>query len=159
MDTSTQMPNVVPLEAVDIPSVFSMLQSLGMTLELVSDGEKIPGTFWGEPEAGLINNGLYARPDTPVHSLLHESCHYACMDDQRKINLHTNAGGTLKEEDAVCYLQILLSDQIEGYGREQCFKDMDAWGYTFRLGSAQAWFERDAEDAYEWLESRQLLPQ
>jgi hypothetical protein len=24
---------------------------------------------------------------------------------------------------------------------------LDAWGYTFRLGSARAWFERDAEDA------------
>jgi hypothetical protein len=29
--------------------------------------------------------------------------------------------------------------------------DMDRWGYTFRLGSAQAWFEQDAEDALEWL--------
>jgi hypothetical protein len=28
---------------------------------------------------------------------------------------------------------------------------MDAWGYTFRLGSARAWFERDATDACIWL--------
>ena len=29
--------------------------------------------------------------------------------------------------------------------------DMDAWGYTFRLGSAQAWFEQDAQEARAWL--------
>jgi hypothetical protein len=28
---------------------------------------------------------------------------------------------------------------------------MDAWGYTFRLGSARAWFETDADDARAWL--------
>jgi hypothetical protein len=31
------------------------------------------------------------------------------------------------------------------------FRDMDDWGYTFRLGSAAAWFEQDAEDARAWL--------
>jgi hypothetical protein len=35
--------------------------------------------------------------------------------------------------------------------------DMDAWGYSFRLGSTRAWFEGDAEDAREWLEQRGLL--
>jgi hypothetical protein len=29
--------------------------------------------------------------------------------------------------------------------------DMDSWGYTFRLGSARAWFEQDAEEARGWL--------
>ena len=28
---------------------------------------------------------------------------------------------------------------------------MDAWGYSFRLGSTAAWFERDASDARDWL--------
>jgi hypothetical protein len=37
-------------------------------------------------------------------------------------------------------------------------QDMDAWGYTFRLGSARAWFEEDAEDARTWLQQRGLLP-
>ena len=35
--------------------------------------------------------------------------------------------------------------------------DMDAWGYTFRLGSAQAWFEQDATDAYDWLLQNRLI--
>jgi hypothetical protein len=29
---------------------------------------------------------------------------------------------------------------------------MDAWGYSFRLGSTRAWFETDAADAQRWLE-------
>ncbi|MGH8455376.1 MAG: hypothetical protein ACRETW_13045 [Stenotrophobium sp.] len=36
-------------------------------------------------------------------------------------------------------------------------KAMDAWGYNFVLGSAQAWFERDAEDARAWLLARGLI--
>ena len=36
-------------------------------------------------------------------------------------------------------------------GRERVFTDMDAWGYSFRLGCTRAWFEQDAEDAREWL--------
>jgi hypothetical protein len=36
-------------------------------------------------------------------------------------------------------------------------RDMDAWGYSFRLGSTQAWFEQDAENARLWLEARDLL--
>jgi hypothetical protein len=29
--------------------------------------------------------------------------------------------------------------------------DMDAWGYTFRLGSAAQWLAHDADDARDWL--------
>jgi hypothetical protein len=36
---------------------------------------------------------------------------------------------------------------------------MDAWGYTFRLGSAHAWFEQDAADARDWLADRGLIDQ
>ena len=38
-------------------------------------------------------------------------------------------------------------------------RDMDAWGYTFRLGSAKAWFHQDAEDARDWLLTHQLINQ
>nr|HPQ94214.1 hypothetical protein [Thiolinea sp.] len=61
------------------------------------------------------------------------------------------------EEDAVCYLQILLADRIPGFGRKRALSDMDAWGYTFRLGSAQRWFEEDAEDARQWLLRHALI--
>jgi hypothetical protein len=79
------------------------------------------------------------------------------MDQHRREGLDTDAGGDYDEENAVCYLQILLADHIEQFGRLRMFKDMDRWGYTFRLGSAQAWFERDAEDAHAWLLQRKLI--
>ena len=36
-------------------------------------------------------------------------------------------------------------------------QDMDAWGYSFRLGSTACWFREDAEDARKWLIDNQLL--
>ena len=69
------------------------------------------------------------------------------MSAERRVDLHTDAGGDYDEENAVCYLQILLADQVSGMGRVRMFADMDAWGYSFRLGSARKWFEQDAEDA------------
>lgn len=34
---------------------------------------------------------------------------------------------------------------------------MDAWGYTFRLGSASAYVEHDADDAWRWLREHGLV--
>ena len=148
---------VVRYSQYDDASLRSLLQQLGLTLQLVDANEDIPGSFWGDEEAGLIQNTLYVRADTPIHSLMHEACHYVCMDEQRRSTLHTNAGGSSDEENAVCYLQILLADALPGYGRSTMFKDMDSWGYSFRLGSTRRWFDEDAEDARQWLESKQLL--
>ncbi len=135
----------------------SLLATYGLNLIRVPEGEPIPGSFWGEPEAGLVGDRLYVRPDTPLHSALHEACHWICMDPQRRAALHTDAGGDVAEENAVCYLQILLADAFPGVGRARMQADMDAWGYSFRLGSARAWFEEDAEDALEWLLRHQIV--
>ncbi|HID81990.1 MAG TPA: hypothetical protein EYH06_01380 [Chromatiales bacterium] len=131
--------------------IAALLANHGLTIHHVPLNNDIPGSFWGNPEAGLISNQLYVRADTPIHSLLHEACHYICMPDARRVNLHTDAGGDYDEENAVCYLQILLADQIQGYSAATCMEDMDTWGYSFRLGSTQAWFEQDAEEARTWL--------
>lgn len=133
------------------------LRRLGLQYADVDTEAEIPGSYWGESEAGLIGNQLYLRGDTPVHSLLHEACHYLCMPNERRTDLHTDAGGDYDEENAVCYLQIVLADLITGYSSEECMRDMDAWGYTFRLGSAKQWFEEDADDARLWLIDRSLL--
>jgi len=117
----------------------------------------IPGSYWGEPEAGLIGNTLYVRDDTPVHSALHEACHYLLMDDARRLALNRDAGGSVTEENAVCYLQCLLAERLPGYSRAQIFADMDAWGYHFILGSAAAWFARDSDDAQIWLRQQLAL--
>jgi hypothetical protein len=97
------------------------------------------------------------RPDTPVHSALHEACHYICMTPSRRACLHTDAGGDTNEENGVCYLQILLADQLPGVGRARLMTDMDTWGYSFRLGSASRWFAHDAADARAWLRERGLI--
>ena len=135
----------------------NLLARYGMIVKTVAHNEHIPGSFWQPPEAGLVGNVLYIRDDTPVHSALHEACHYICMDQQRRQNLDTDAGGGYEEEDGVCYLQILLSEHIAEMGRERMFSDMDEWGYSFRLGSSRAWFEQDAEDAVAWLQQYGLV--
>jgi hypothetical protein len=134
-----------------------LLKPWQLEVVLVSEGAELPGSFWGDPEAGLIANRLYVRPTTPVQSALHEACHYICMDAKRRARLHTDAGGGYDEENAVCYLQILLAGQLPGMGQARMLLDMDRWGYTFRLGSARAWFEEDADDARNWLQQRGLI--
>jgi len=138
-------------------SLALLLDRYGLVPELVGSNMEIHGSYWGGEEAGLVGNKLVLRKDTPVHSVLHEACHYICMDEKRRVGLDTDAGGDYDEENAVCYLQILLADELAGFGREQMFGDMDAWGYTFRLGSARAWFEEDAEDARSWLISTGII--
>ena len=140
------------------PAAFSrLLAGYGLQVDTLPAGADIPGSYWGEPEAGLVGDRLLVRPDTPVHSALHEACHYICMDEMRRAGLHTDAGGSDLEENGVCYLQILLADALPGMGRTRMWADMDAWGYSFRLGSARAWFEADAEDALAWLQAQGLV--
>lgn len=151
------MSDVLPLATVGFEAAATLLQRFDLHLELVADGVAIPGSYWGEPEAGIIGHTIYARGDTPVHSLLHEACHVICAPAERRAQIHTDASDCQFEEDATCYLQILLGDALPGAGRERIMADMDRWGYTFRLGSTRAWFEQDAEDAREWLRRRGLL--
>ncbi|HET6633296.1 MAG TPA: hypothetical protein VFG73_11405 [Rhodanobacteraceae bacterium] len=133
-----------------------LLAEHGLELCQVADGAPIPGSYWGEPEAGVIGQRVYARADTPVHSLLHEACHLIVACEERRASIHTDASNSQAEEDAACCLQILLADRLPGVGRERLMADMDAWGYSFRLGSTRAWFEDDAEDARAFLMERGL---
>jgi hypothetical protein len=148
---------VLTVADIGLPALQAALAARGLSLEPVAAGAAIPGSYWGAPEAGLVADRLHVRADTPVHSALHEAAHWLCMDAERRQALHTDAGGDFDEENAVCYLQILLADAVPGMGRERMLADMDAWGYTFRLGSARRWFEEDAADAREWLQRRGLI--
>jgi hypothetical protein len=150
---------MLTLAEIDFAPALALLARYGLALEHVGDGLPIPGSYWGEPEAGVIGEKVYARGDTPVHSLLHEACHLIVAAPERRARIHTNASESQAEEDACCYLQIVLADSLDGVGRTRLMSDMDAWGYTFRLGSARAWFEGDADDARTWLAARGLLPE
>jgi hypothetical protein len=142
---------VLLINAIDRLSLEVLLDRYGLSLQLVAPEEIIPGSYWGEREAGLIGARIFARLDTPVHSVLHESAHFICMTPERRAGLDTDAGGDHAEESAVCYLQIILAQSLPNIGSARMCSDMDEWGYTFRLGSASQWFEQDAEDALEWL--------
>jgi hypothetical protein len=149
--TSHPAPEVLRCNALASGVLEIFVSACGMQLQRVADGDAIPGSYWGESEAGLVGDRLYVRPDTPVHSALHELCHWLCMTPPRRSVLDTDAGGEDVEEHAVCYLQCLLAAQLPGYSRARCFADMDAWGYNFVLGSARAFFERDCDDAQAFL--------
>ena len=126
----------------------------GLELCFLAVNAPIPGSYWGAPEAGLRGARLWVRPDTPLSSVLHEACHFLCMDEARRQRLDTDAGGDDLEECAVCYLSLLLADLVPGYSQQALLRDMDLWGYSFRLGSAAAWFASDAADARAWLCAR-----
>jgi hypothetical protein len=142
-----------PLE----PAVRTLLARAGLELACVGAGEAIPFSYWGAPEAGLERTRVWARADTPLHSVLHEACHALCMDGARRAVLARDAGGDFAEENAVCCLQILLADELPGVGAARLMEDMDDWGYTFRLGSARRWFEAEADEARGWLRRHGLL--
>ena len=147
------------LTVADVPlaTLKSLLRRYGLDLQPQADNEPITGSFWGESEAGIVGRTVFVRADTPIHSLLHETCHIICMTENRRSGLDRDAGGGDLEEAAVCFLQLVLADEIQGAGRDRLMQDMDEWGYSFRLGNTRDWFERDAEDAEEFLKNHGLL--
>ena len=145
---------ILRLRDIAFADAVNLLARHDLRLARVDEGAPIPGSYWGEPEAGIVGNTVYARGDTPLHSLLHEAAHLIVLPPERRAAVHTDATDSVEEEDAVCILQALLGDALPGVGRARVLADMDAWGYTFRLGSAGAYFEHDADDAWRWLLER-----
>ncbi|WP_345294828.1 hypothetical protein [Luteimonas vadosa] len=141
----------------DADALDALLARYGLRLAMVPDGAPIPGSYWGEPEAGLVGNTVHARGDTPLHSLLHEAAHLVVLPADRRATVHTDATDSIEEEDAACLLQVLLGEALPGVGKARILADMDAWGYTFRLGSARAYFEHDADEAWQWLADRGIV--
>ena len=145
------------LSTVDRTAVTRLLARYHLDLRIVAPQDAIPASYWGDSEAGLQGSTLYARLDTPLHSVLHEAAHYICMSPERRAGLDRDAGGDDAEESAVCYLQLLLADTLVSVGAAQLCLDMDLWGYSFRLGSATAWYEQDSADARAWLAERGII--
>lgn len=154
LDGEGETRSILPLRDIAFADAASLLASYGLRLHLLDDGAPIPGSYWGEPEAGIVGCDVYVRGDTPVHSMLHEACHLIVLPGEQRQAVHTDATDSVEEEDAVCLLQALLGDALPGVGRDRVLADMDAWGYTFRLGSARAYFEDDADAAWDWLRER-----
>ncbi|HEY8682261.1 MAG TPA: hypothetical protein VIM06_03755 [Rhodanobacter sp.] len=155
-ESSDPARSVMRMSQIGFDAPTRLLIRFGLQLQRVALDKSIPGSFWGDDEAGIIGITVYARDDTPVHSLLHEAGHLIVLPPERRLDVHTDATDSIEEEDATCYLQIVLADQLPGVGRARLMADMDAWGYSFRLGSTRAWFEQDAENAREFLAERGL---
>jgi hypothetical protein len=153
----TSGPQVVTCAELPGQAVESLLDRLGLELVRIGDGKVIPFSYWGDPEAGIAGRRVYARADTPAHSLLHESAHIVCMSAARRAAFTRDARADDDEESAACYLQVVLSDHLPGFGHARCLDDMDAWGYSFREGGARDWFEGDGLASRRWLEGRGLL--
>lgn len=151
------MKRVLAVNDVGSATLAALLDRYGLVLVVQPAGESITGSYWGDSEAGVVSRSVYVRPDTPVHSFLHESGHVICMDGKRRERLNRDAGGDDLEESAVCYLQIVLADFIDGAGRDRLMADMDLWGYSFRLGNTRDWFEQDADDARDFLVNQELI--
>lgn len=151
-------PTVLRLADIDSAALAELLASCGLQLIPVPGDAPIPGSYWGECEAGLIGSRVFARDDTPVHSILHEAAHLLVMPEARRAHVHTDASDSIAEEDAACFLQVLLADRLHGVGALRLMADMDAWGYSFRLGSTRAWFDNDAEEALNFLRSQSSPP-
>ncbi len=67
--------DVLRVRELPFDAAMVLLARYGLSLHKVDDGAPIPGSYWGEPEAGIIAGNVYARGDTPVHSMRHEACH------------------------------------------------------------------------------------
>ncbi|MEM8844616.1 MAG: hypothetical protein AAGB35_06180 [Pseudomonadota bacterium] len=145
------------LKNISAETIQPILAKYQLNLHVVDQETEIPHSFWGSPEAGRLKSELYARIDTPIHSIFHESAHYVCMTEQQRKQADIDAGGSAIIEDACCYLQILWSDYLKSFNRHIQLHDMDRWGYSFRLGSATRWFYADSDDARLWLLKHNII--
>ena len=134
-----------------------LLDAMGLEFRLVAPEEVIPGSFWGEREAGLIGSSLYARLDTPLHSVLHEGAHFICMTPERRAGLDTDAGGDDAEENAVCYLQIVLARILPTSAGNGCAATWMNGAIPFAWAAPRAGSREDADDARDWLIDHGLL--
>ena len=60
-------PNVITCAELPAKALQQLLRAYDLEVIEVSETDTLPGSFWGDPEAGLIGNRLYVRPATPVH--------------------------------------------------------------------------------------------
>ena len=110
--------SVLTLADIAFDDAAALLARFDLKLEPVAEAAPIPGSYWGDPEAGIVGNTVHARADTPVHSLLHEAAHLIVLPPERRAAVHTDATDSIEEEDAVLVLQALLADALPGVGRE-----------------------------------------
>ena len=106
--TILREPEVLRLRDVAGCDVVALLARYGLRFERVADGAPIPGSFWGESEAGLISSTVFARDDTPLHSLLHEACHLIVIPPEMSWRGDRKASGLVFDENVKCCMPLLV---------------------------------------------------
>ena len=92
------------LECERMETLMALLGRYGLRVARVPSQGEIPGSYWGDSEAGLVGDGLFVRDDTPVHSACTKLVTTSAWDAGRRARLHTDAGGDRIEKNgfAIC---------------------------------------------------------
>src|SRR3546814_11455545 len=107
---------VLRLRDIAFADAAALLARYDLHLEHVPDDAPIPGSYWGESEAGLIGTTVHAPSDTPVHSLLHKACHLIVLSPDRRAAVHTDTPASAEEEDAVALRHAMPGEAHPGRG-------------------------------------------
>ena len=106
----------------------------------------------------MIGATVYARADTPVHSLLHEAGHLIVLPPERRAaRAYRRHRFGRRRRRGLRAAGRCSATRCRASAATRVLADMDAWGYTFRLGSARAYVEHDAADAWRWLREHGLV--
>jgi hypothetical protein len=143
--------SVLTLADIHFDDAAALLHRFGLRCSASPTAHRFPAATGANRGRDHRQRTVYARSDTPVHSLLHEACHLIVLPPERRAPC-TPTPPIRSRGRRGLLLQGLLADALPGVGSDRVLADMDAWGYTFRLGSARAWFEHDADDAWAWLQ-------
>ncbi len=73
---------VLKLSEIDHIKLARLPARYNLELIVVDNEEKIPGSFWGDSEAGLVSNKLYARLDTNAEDALNWLKYQLLLTDQ-----------------------------------------------------------------------------
>ena len=63
------MPTILRLQDFPLSEIQTLLNRYGLTLQIIPIDATIPGSYWQAEEAGIIGLMVYARLDTPLHSI------------------------------------------------------------------------------------------
>ena len=146
------------INGIDRVALAMLLARYGLELTLVAPQEVIPGSYWGDSEAGLIGHRIHARLDTPLHSVLHEAAHSICMTPERRAGLDTDAGG----DDAGGVRRVLSAGAAGrcaagGRAASGCSATWTSGATASGWAAQQPGSNQDADDARAWLVKHGVL--
>ncbi len=115
--------DVLRLASIDLDDARALLARYGLALECVADGAAIPGSYWGEPEAGADrHDGVRARRHAGAFAAARSRAPDRAAARKARDDPHRRHPIRSAEEDATCYCRSLLGDALPGVGRERMLR-------------------------------------